>query len=105
MESWRSFCGYTLGLVFCLAAMAMCAVAWVGLEDEFGWRWALGGVVISVLIRINFPLLVGMFLFAHNIWDWPMLESVAFALPGLLLIMPSIAVDVFGFIVGTAARR
>ena len=103
--SGRLVSGYVLALAFCLAAMLMCGVAWVGLEDGFGWRWALGGVVVSLLLRINFPVLLGLYLFAHNIWGWPIFESAAFALPGLLLLLPSIAIDVFGALVGTAVRR
>jgi hypothetical protein len=34
-----------------------------------------------------------------------MAESIAFALPGMLIIMPIVATSVFGALVGTAARR
>jgi hypothetical protein len=105
MDNVRDFFGYLLGLAFCLAALMLCWLAWMGLENQFGWRWALGGVIVGVLLRINFPVVVGLYFYAHNLMDWPMAESMAFALPGLLLIAPSVATTVFGAIVGTAARR
>lgn len=105
MDSFREVCGYVLGLAFCLLALALCGLAWIGLEDAFGWRWALGGVVVSMLLRINFPLLVGLYLYANGIMHWGIPESIAFAIPGFLLIIPSVAMDVFGALVGTAVRR
>ena len=42
MQAAREFFGYALGLAFCIAALALCGLAWIGLEDMFGWRWALG---------------------------------------------------------------
>ncbi|WP_188761275.1 hypothetical protein [Sandarakinorhabdus glacialis] len=105
MDDLKEFCGYLLGVAFCLMAIALCAAAWVGLEDQFGWRLALGGVALSLLIRINFPLIVGLYLYASNVWGWGMPESITFALPGFLLFMPSIAVEVFGTLVSVAARR
>nr|WP_310523512.1 hypothetical protein [Polymorphobacter sp.] len=105
MESFREICGYLLGLAFCLLALAMCWLAWLGLEDAFGWRWAIGGVAVSVMLRINFPILVGLYLYANGIMHWGIPESIAFAIPGFLLIIPSVAVDIFGVLVRTAARR
>jgi hypothetical protein len=105
MDSIKDFFGYLLGLAFCLAALALCWIAWIGLEHQFGWRWALGGVVLGVVARINFPVVVGLYFYAHNLLDWPMAESIAFSLPGLLIIVPSVATAVLGMLVGTAARR
>lgn len=105
MGDVREFCGYVLGLAFCAFAVILCAFAWFGLDDMFGWQWALCGIAISLVARINFALVVGLYYYAFNILGWPMPESIAFALPGLMLIVPSFAIAIFGMIVGTAARR
>lgn len=105
MQSIREFIGYSLGLMFCIAALTLCGLAWLGLSDMFGWRWALGGVVICLLARINIPVLVGLYFYALNILHWSQAEAFAFALPGLLIIVPSLAVEVFTVLVGSAARR
>jgi hypothetical protein len=105
MQPVREFTGYVLGLAFCIAALALCGLAWLGLEDSFGWRWALGGVVIALMVRVNIPVLVGLYLYALNILHWNQVESLAFALPGLLIIVPSMAVEVFSVLVGAMARR
>jgi hypothetical protein len=105
MENMREFCGYMLGLAFCAMALVLCAIAWFGLQDMFGWQWAIGGILLSLVVRINFPVVVGLYYYAYNVFGWPMPESIAFALPGLLIILPSVAMSIFGMIVGTAARR
>jgi hypothetical protein len=105
MQSAREFVGYMLGLAFCIAALTLCGLAWLGLENMFGWRWALGGVVICLVARVNVPVLVGLYLYALNVLGWSQAESFAFALPGLLIIVPSMAVEVFTVLVGSAARR
>ena len=101
----REFCGYLFGLAFAAVAVVLCGLAWMGLDDAFGWRWALGGIVMSLLVRINFPVLVGLFCYARNILGWGEIDSVVFALPGLLIATPAIASAVFGLFVATAARR
>lgn len=105
MDNVKDFCGYLLGLAFCMAALLLCWLAWIGLDDQFGWRWALGGVIIAILVRLNLPVVVGLYFYAHNVLDLQMAESIAFALPGLLIIAPSVATTVLGMLVGTAARR
>jgi hypothetical protein len=105
VQGVREFFGYVLGLAFCIAALALCGLAWLGLDDQFGWRWALGGVVLCLMVRVNIPVLVGLYFYALNILGWSQMESFAFALPGLLIIVPSMAVEVFTVLVGAVARR
>ncbi len=105
MDNFRDMFGYVLGLAFCAAGLVLCWFAWTGLEHEYGWQWSLAGVALSILIRINFPLIVGLFLYAHNIWGWDTATSVAFATPGLLLLLPSVAIEVFSLLVGSTGRR
>lgn len=105
MDSIKDFCGFLLGLAFCAGALILCGFAWIGLVNAFGWKYALGGVIASMIIRINFPVVIGLYYYAHTVLGWPMVDSIAFALPGLLIILPSVATTVFGVLVGTGARR
>lgn len=105
MDTFRDFLGYLLGAVFCMGGLVLCGFAWSGLMTEYDWRLALGAVIVSILIRVNFPLIVGLFLYAHNIWGWSTPEALAFAAPGLLLLMPSVAMEVFSVLVGAQVRR
>ncbi|PZN93647.1 MAG: hypothetical protein DCF31_12075 [Alphaproteobacteria bacterium] len=105
MDTVRELLGYLLGVAFCIGGLVLCGIAWMGLQNEFGWQLALAGVVVSILVRVNFPLVVGLFLYAHNLWGWSQAESIAFAVPGLLLLLPSIATEVFSVLVGATQRR
>ncbi len=105
MGAVREFCGYLLALAFCLAAVLLCGIAWIGLQTVFGWEWALAGVAACVLARINIAVVVGLYYYAATSLGWPMAESIVFALPGLFILLPSTAVGVLGMLVGSAARR
>ena len=105
MEPVRDLFGYLLALGFCLFAIVLCGTAWTGLQHAFGTQWALGIVAACVLARINFAVVVGLYFYATDFFGWPMAESIAFALPGVLILMPSIALGVLGFLAGSAARR
>ena len=99
MVSIRNACGYLLGLCFCAAALILSGIAWFGIEAAFGWEWALVGVALSALVQVNAPLVVGLYLYAHNQFGWPMPQSIAFALPALFLLTPTIARETFGFLI------
>ncbi len=105
MISVRGACGYLLGLCFCVAALILSTIAWFGLEAAFGWQWALVGVAASVLVQVNAPLVVGLYLYAHNQFGWPMPQSAVFALPSIFLLLPAIARESFGFLVRLGQPR
>jgi hypothetical protein len=105
METGRDIFGYFMGLLFCIVSIGMCAVAWAGLEASFDWRWALGGVVGCLLARLNVAIFVGLYFYASGMLGWPMIDSISFAVPGLMLITPGVAVAIFSFLVSTPVRR
>ncbi|MBC7520424.1 MAG: hypothetical protein H7268_04940 [Sandarakinorhabdus sp.] len=83
----------------------MSAIAWIGLDTALGWRWALGCILASVLMRINVAVVAGLYAYGFYVLGWPVAESMVFALPGLFIIMPIIATSVFSSLTGTTARR
>jgi thiamine transporter ThiT len=105
LSLFREFFGYLLGMAFCVLAVAACGLAWLGLEAEFGWQWALGAVVVGVIFRINIALPVGMFFYASHAWAWPLPQALAFSAPGLLLVLPTLAISLFAMLIGRPAAR
>lgn len=86
--------GQTLG---CLLAIGMLVLGivqivagWIGLEDAFGWGWAVAATAAFFLLRFSLPLTVGAFLCAKNVWGWHWAGALAFAAPGLILMIPSL---------------
>ncbi len=105
MQQVREFCGYLLGGALCIAALALCGLAWLGLEAELGWQWALAAVVVGAVARINVALPVGLYLYAGIFWGWPMAQALAFSAPGLLLVLPALGFGLLGLVVGRATAR
>ncbi len=105
METIGQILGFMLTALFCLLGLAMFAVAWTGLTSEISWQWAAGVIIASFVVRLYLPIAVGAFLFAHNIWGWPLPESVLFALPWLIFLSPSIAASVFSISSSAMVRR
>lgn len=101
----REFCGYLLAVALVLIALALCGLAWIGLDAEFGWQVALAAVVAGAVIRVNAALPIGLFLYAGHAWGWDITAAVMFSLPGLMLVLPSTAVNLFTTIVGNPAAR
>lgn len=61
----------------------------VGLADAAGAGWAWGAVAVLVVIRFSLPMTVGAFLCASEVWDWHPAAALAWALPGLLILLPA----------------
>lgn len=60
----------------------------VGLADAAGVGWALGALAMLVLVRLSLPITVGAFLCASEVWRWHWAGALAWALPGLLVVLP-----------------
>lgn len=105
MALLREFCGYLLGVALVLIALALCGLAWIGMEAEFGWQLALAAVVAGAVVRVNAALPLGLFLYASHAWNWELTAAVVFSLPGLLLVLPSTAIALFSAIIGSPITR
>ena len=75
-----------LALVFC--AFVLCVLAWYGLENQFGWQISLAAIAVCLVIRFFAVIPVGVYLFAQHFWGWDMTQSMALAIPSLLLVVP-----------------
>ncbi|WP_439532607.1 hypothetical protein [Polymorphobacter sp.] len=98
MAAAREVLGYIMGAIFAAAAMVMMGLAWLGLDHVLGWEWAAGVLAFSLVVRVNFFLLAGMYLFAHRVWGLPPMEAAMLVLPGLMYVAPSITLPLFGAI-------
>ena len=83
-----------LGWGFAIAIFAFGAIqiyaGWLGLEDSFGWGWAVIAAVLAILFRFTIPIAIGAFLCAKNIWEWHWALALLFALPGLVFMIPAV---------------
>ena len=87
---------YALGiLLFFVYGAAQIYASYLGIEYELGAWWATIAIVLSLMFRSSLLIMIGAFLGAFYVWEWHWFWALAFAAPGLLLIVPGAAVQIF----------
>ena len=88
--------GFLGGVLFLLVGLIQIYVGFIGLEHHFGEVAAFIAVFLAFFLRIMFPLTIGTFLGAMNVWGWPWYGAAALAAPGLLFIVPALVTTAIG---------
>jgi hypothetical protein len=85
--------GVTTVVVLLLLAFGVLQIyaGFIGLNHQFGFWWAVAGMLVFVIFQNGLPLTVGGFLAAWNVWGWHWSLAALFAAPTLLLILPGAA--------------
>lgn len=95
-------------LAFCgLMAFGVAQVyaGFLGLEYHWGKGWAIGAVIAAFALRLFFPVTVGAFFGAKDVWEWDWPFALLFALPGLMFALPGLAIASFSFIKSLVQRQ
>ena len=50
-----------------------------GINQGFGWIWAVVAVIAAMGFRLNLPLVVAAYIHAMNAWNWHPAMAVLFA--------------------------
>ena len=78
------------GILFLIVGIIQIYVGFIGIEYHLGSGFAFGALFIGFFFRIMFPLTIGTFFGALDVWGWPWYGALAFAAPGLLFIVPAL---------------
>ena len=78
------------GILFRLVGIVQIFVGYIGIEHHLGGGFAIGALVLGFVFRIMFPLTIGTFFGALDVWGWPWYGALALAAPGLLFIVPAL---------------
>ena len=78
------------GIIFLLVGIVQIFVGYIGIEHHLGTGFAIGALVLGFVFRIMFPLTIGTFFGALDVWGWPWYGALALAAPGLLFIVPAL---------------
>jgi hypothetical protein len=77
--------------------LAQIVIGYIGIEYHFGAGWAIGAVVLALMFRFSFPLTVGTFFGAMDVFGFSFIVALLITLPGLLLMVPgAIAAGIAG---------
>jgi len=60
----------------------MLVAGFQGIENGFGWVWAVVAVIAAMGFRLSLPLVVAAYIHAINAWGWP-LAMAALIVTGL----------------------
>ena len=89
MGSLLAALGGTVGVIFFLAVgVIQIIVGFLGIEYHLGSGWAVGAVILSLLLRISFPLTIGTFFGALNVLEWHWFGALLLTVPGLIFMVP-----------------
>ena len=84
------FLGAFSGIIFLLVGIVQIYVGYIGIEYHLGAGFAIGALVLGFVFRIMFPLTIGTFFGAMDVFGWPWYGALALAAPGLLFIVPAL---------------
>lgn len=73
---------------FVAFAVAQMVAGYLGIEHLVGAVWAGLALFAALLFRITFPVTIGAFFGAMDVWGWHWSLALLFAAPGLALMLP-----------------
>ena len=98
MNNVLAFLAGGFGLILMLGiGLAQMVIGYIGIEYHLGAGWAIGAVVLALMFRFSFPLTVGTFFGAMDVFGFSFIVALLITLPGLLLMVPgAIAAGIAG---------
>ena len=98
MKNILAFLAGGFGVILMLGiGLAQIVIGYIGIEYHFGAGWAIGAVVLALMFRFSFPLTVGTFFGAIDVFGFSWVIALLITLPGLLLMIPgAIAAGIAG---------
>lgn len=82
--------GCLSALVAMIFGTGYLAIAFSGLENQFGLAWAGAALIILILFNITIPLSVGSYFYATSVLGWHWFEAILFTLIVVTIIVPLI---------------
>ena len=98
MKNILAFLAGGFGVILMLGiGFAQMIIGYIGIEYHFGAGWAIGAVVLALMLRFSLPLTVGTFFGAIDVFGFSWVVALLITLPGLILMIPgAIAVGIAG---------
>jgi hypothetical protein len=95
-EKLENTLGCAAAILFLGFGIIQLGAGWAGIEDSFGWGWAVAAAIAALMFRFTIPIVFGAFLCAQNIWGWHWAFAALFAAPGLLFMVPALLATLVG---------
>lgn len=67
--------------------VAQCYAGYHGISHHWGIEWAIAAIVLAFFFQFTLPITVGSYFGAIYLWHWPWYGALAFATPGMALML------------------
>ena len=85
MNNILAFLAGGFGVILMLGiGLAQIVIGYIGIEYHFGSGWAIGAVVLALMFRFSFPLTVGTFFGAMDVFGFSFIVALLITLPGII---------------------
>ena len=79
LDFFRSRALYLDASLFVCLYLARLMAGFKGIENRFGWAWAVVALTAAMGFRLSRPLVVAAYIHAMNPWGWPLAMAALFA--------------------------
>lgn len=93
------------GIIFLIVGIIQIFVGYIGIEYHLGSGFAIGALILGFVFRIMFPLTIGTFFGALDVFGWPWFGALALAAPGLLFIVPAMITSAIANLTNSNTNR
>ena len=94
------YAGCLIPILFLVYGISQLVAGYQGIAFYLGGGWAVAALLASLFFRFTLPITIGSFFGAMDVWGWNWFLALIFAVPGLLLLIPSIMAAAVGVIRG-----
>lgn len=91
-------------LFFAFGAFQL-VIGYMGIEDTIGTGWAIAALVCALAFRFTLPIVVGVYFGVVEVLEWHWLLGLLIAAPGILFMIPSIALVALEPIMSIFSRK
>ena len=92
------FLGCLLYLLLASVALVYLGLGAAGIEHHLGPWASFGALVLALVLRVVFPITVGVFFAVVDVLGWPWYVGILIAAPGLVLVVPHLVLIILGAI-------
>lgn len=78
------------GILFIGYGIVQFITGYAGIEHELNHFWAILALIVAFTTRIVLPISIGSFFYAWHVWEWHWALALIFALPSILVMIPSV---------------
>lgn len=90
--------GSAIAIIMLVVGIVQFITGYLGLYHSLGWFWGLVASIIAGMLRLEFPFMIGTYIFFAYALEWPWPVAALIAAPGLLFLVPGVLAAVLSLV-------